>query len=76
MFSLADILQIAVVISLRKQPTFGDPTTVFPPNDVWETSAEIPYWWRVITQIWVVILIGRVAWEIPFNQSEALPISG
>ena len=21
---------------------------VFPPNDVWETSAEIPYWWRVI----------------------------
>ena len=30
MFSLADILQIAVVISLRKQPTFGDPTTVFP----------------------------------------------
>ena len=30
MFSLADIRQIAVVISLRKQPTFGDPTTVFP----------------------------------------------
>ena len=26
---------------------------VSPPNDVWETSAEIPYWWRV-TQIWVV----------------------
>ena len=23
-------------------------------NDVWETSAEIPYWWRVTTQIWVV----------------------
>ena len=22
---------------------------VFPPNDVWETSAEIPYWWRVTT---------------------------
>ena len=21
---------------------------VSPPNDVWETSAEIPYWWRVI----------------------------
>ena len=27
---------------------------VSPPNDVWETSAEIPYWWRVTTQIWVV----------------------
>ena len=22
---------------------------VSPPNDVWETSAEIPYWWRVTT---------------------------
>ena len=21
-------------------------------NDVWETSLEIPYWWRVTTQIW------------------------
>ena len=22
-----------------------------PTNDVWETSAEIPYWWRVTTQV-------------------------
>ena len=49
---------------------------VSPPNDVWETSAEIPYWWCVITQIWVVLLIGRAAWEIYFSQSEALPRSG
>ena len=49
---------------------------IFPPNDVWETSVEIPYWWRVTTQIWVVLLIGRVAWEIYFNKSEALPRSG
>ena len=49
---------------------------VSPPNDVWETSAEIPYWWRVTTQIWVVLLIGRAAWEIWFNQSGALPRSG
>ena len=27
-------------------------------NDVWVTSAEIPYWWRVTTQILVVLLIG------------------
>ena len=27
---------------------------VSPPNDVWETSAEIPYWWCITTQIWVV----------------------
>ena len=31
---------------------------VSPPNDVWETSADIPYWWYVTTQIWVVLLIG------------------
>ena len=49
---------------------------VSPRNDVWETSAEIPYWWRVTTQIWVVLLIGRAAWEIWFNQSEALSRSG
>ena len=27
-------------------------------NQCLETSAEIPHWWRVITQIWVVFLIG------------------
>ena len=43
------------------------------PNDVWETSAEIPYWWRVTIKIWVMLLIGPATWEIWFNQSEALP---
>ena len=33
---------------------------VFPPNDVGEKSAEIPYWWRVTTQSWVVLLIGWI----------------
>ena len=37
---------------------FTTPSTVSPQNDVWETSAEIPYWWRVTTQIWVVLLTG------------------
>ena len=46
---------------------------VSPPNDVyWETSAEIPYWWRVTTQIWVVLLIGRAEWEIWFNRWKSL----
>ena len=48
---------------------------VSPPNEVWETNAEIPYWWYITTQIWVVPLIGRAAWEIWFNQSGALPRS-
>ena len=25
------------------------------PNDVWEMSTEFPYWWRVTSQIWVVM---------------------
>ena len=42
-------------------------------NDFWGTSAEIPYLWRVTTQIWIVLLIDRrsCAWKICFNQSEA-----
>ena len=31
---------------------------VSPQNDVWETTAEIPYWWWVTIQVWVVLLIG------------------
>ena len=34
------------------------PPLVSPRNDVGETSGEIPYWLRVTTQIWVVLLIG------------------
>ena len=49
---------------------------VSPPNEVWETNAEIPYWWHITTQIWVVLLISRAAWEIWFNRSGALPRSG
>ena len=37
---------------------FATPRTVSTRNDVWGTSAEIPYWWRVTTQIWVMLLIG------------------
>ena len=28
------------------------------PNDVWKTSAKLPFWWRVTTQIWKMLLIG------------------
>ena len=34
------------------------------------------YWWRVTTQIRVVLLIGRASREIWFDQSGALPRSG
>ena len=48
---------------------------VSPPNDVWETSAEIPSWWRVTTQIWVVLLIGWGKFPLRHDQSEAFPRS-
>ena len=51
---------------------FATVPLVSPRNDVWETTSEIPYWWRVTTQIWVVLLIGRAAKQICLNQSEAL----
>ena len=43
---------------------------------VCETSAKIPYWWRVASQIWLVLLIGCATWETCFHQSEALSRSG
>ena len=30
---------------------------IFPPNDAWGASAEIPHWWRVTTLFWKVLLI-------------------
>ena len=40
--------------NLRKKPTFHDNTVVSPRSDIWETSAEIPYWWCATTQIWLL----------------------
>ena len=48
---------------------------VSPPNDVWETSAEIPCCWRLATQIWVVLLIGWDEFPMRHDPSEALPRS-
>ena len=56
----------------RKRPTFCDATT----GEVWETSAEIPYWWNITTQVWVVILISWSKIPTQQDQSEALARSG
>ena len=37
---------------------FRDATLVSPWSEIWETTAEISYWWRINTQIWVVRSIG------------------
>ena len=44
-------------------------------NDIWEIRTEIPYWWHVTTQIWVVLLIGWNKFPRWHDQSEALPRS-
>ena len=48
-------------LAQRKEPTFRDATTgkFYRRNDVWRTSAEISYWWRVTTQIWVVLRLVK-----------------
>ena len=46
--------------------------TVSPRNDIWETSTEIPYWWRVTTLIWVVLLISWRKFPSLHDQSEVL----
>ena len=43
------------VLGSAKQSTFPDASTCFPRNDVWRSTTEIPYWWRVTVQIWIVI---------------------
>ena len=62
--------------SLKKLETFGNATTGFSANDIWETSAEIPYRWCVTTQVWVVLLIGWIKFPSWHDQSEALPRFG
>ena len=63
-------------LAREKSRHFTTPPLVFPRSDVWATTAEIPYWWRVTTQIWVVLLIGRVVREIGFNNQTHFPDLG
>ena len=64
--------ELVIFYSQRKQADISRCHHWFPRK----MTAEIPYWCGVATQIWVVLLIGRVTREICFKQSEALPRSG
>ena len=55
---------------------FVTPLPVSLRNDVSETRAEISYWWRVNTQIWVVLLSGWSKFLSWHDQSEAQPYLG
>ena len=52
--------EIARSVAWENSRHFGTLSLVSPPNDVWDTSVEIPYWWRVPNQIWVALLIANV----------------
>ena len=58
---------------VRKQLTFVDAPLVSPGNDVLEMSAEIPYRWRVTTQIGVVLLIR---WKFASAGQKHYPVLG
>ena len=70
-----NLRQSWILVACENSRHLATPPTVSSRNDVWETSTEIPHWWRVSTQMWVVFLIGRAARKICLNQSEALPRS-
>ena len=49
---------------------------VSPANDVWETSAENPYWWSVTTRIWVVLLNGWIKFPTRTTNQKHYPDLG
>ena len=51
---------------------FAPPPLVSPRNHVWETRAEIAYWWRVTTKIWIVFLIGCRLFSLSNSSSDGL----
>ena len=67
---------VCFLIAWENSQHFAMPLLVSPQNDVWETSAEIPYWWRTTTQNWIVLLIGWSKFPTRHDQSEAFPRSG
>ena len=63
-------------IAWENSPHLATLPLVSSPNDIWETRAEIPYWWQVTTQTWVMLLIGWIKFPTRHNHSEVLPRSG
>ena len=72
----SSITNRAVALAWENSRNFAMLPLVSPRNDVWETSANIPYcWWRITTQIWAVLLIGWSKFPTRHNQSKTLPRS-
>ena len=56
-------MQLTTTIARENSWHLATLPLVSPPNDTWETSAEIPYCWCVTTQFWVVLLIGWIKFQ-------------
>ena len=60
---IARVFELSYIsIASENSQHFATSLLFSPGNDVWETRAEIPYWWRVTTRIWtiwVLLLIRR-----------------
>ena len=69
------LINTSVDLAWENSWHFATLPLVSPPNDIWETSTEIPYWWCTTTQIWVVLLIGWIKFPTRYDHSEALPKS-
>ena len=62
------------IVTWQNSRHFATPPLVSLRNDVRETSAEIPYWWRVTSQAWVV---GLICWKfVPANQKHYPDLGG
>ena len=62
------------IVAWENSRHFETPPLVSPRNGVWETSAEIPYWWRVTSQTCVLRLI---CWKlVPTNQKHYPDLGG
>ena len=59
--------------SRHHKPVRKQLPTIFLRNNMWGASSEIPFWWRITTQIWVVFLIG---WKFASTNEKHYPDLG
>ena len=65
-----------IALAWENSRHIATPPLVSQRKDIWGTSAKIPYWWRVIKQIRVVLLMGWSEFPSQHDLSDALPKSG
>ena len=72
-FKVFSLLNFTVLLAWENSRHFTMAPLISSRNDVWATSAENPLWWRVTTQIWVILLIGPIGRGIYLNYQKHYP---